>query len=381
MIYLDNQATTQCDPEVLEAMIPFFSTSFGNAASTHSLGQLSYKAIQNARQELSGLLGGEPDELIFTSGATESNNIAIVGSANAYRSNNWKRRKIITSKLEHKSVLGPITALEKEGWQISYLPFDSVGRIDITKAAELITDETFLLSVQMANSEIGTIQDISLLSELARDKGVIVHCDASQALGKIPFDVDSIGIDLLSISAHKIYGPQGVGALWINKYTQMNIQPLMYGGNSVKNIRPGTLPTALIVGFGKASKLCSMNSTDESKRISGIRDRFEDELKYKIHGIKVNGDILKRLPNNSNITFPRISSEALLANLPNIMASTGSACESGSIEPSRILTSIGLSREEAANSIRFGFGRFTTAEEAKTAVEMIVDTWIELQRS
>ena len=372
MIYLDNHATTQCDPEVLNAMLPYFSKQYGNAASGHNFGREVAQAIQRATCEVGQFIGAESKEIIFTSGATESNNLAILGATKSLPPNG-KRRQLITTPLENKSIIAPFQYLQTVGWEIIYLPVDASGRIDEIRAAELITEETFLLSAQLANSEIGTIQPISAIGKIAKDCGVIVHCDAAQALGKTPINVDDLNVDLLSISAHKIYGPKGIGALWVNPYTDMHLKPLIYGGNPVLNLRPGTLPTPLIVGLGEASRLCQLHLVAESRRLATLRNQFEQLLLKRIVGLKVNGSIHHRLPNNSNLTFPRISADALLANVPELMASTSSACEFGSIEPSRTLLGIGLSREEAANTLRFGFGRFTTDEEVESAVGMLIE--------
>lgn len=378
MIYLDNHATTPCDPRVVDCMIPYFTTIYGNSASTHQFGQHSADSVSFASKQIAKLLNCQPDELIYTSGATESNNIAILGLSRGYFTKRGRRRKIVTIQIEHKSVLSPIAKLVKEGWNVDFLPIDQFGQVDLQKAENIINDETFLLSVQLANSEIGTIQALAILSEIAHKKGVIVHCDASQALGKVWINVEQIGVDLLSLSGHKIYGPKGIGALWVRNGFEKLIDPIMFGGGALDAARPGTQPVPLIVGLGKACEILSSEFIQENIYISELRDHFEQFLFERIPGLLVNGARENRLSNNSNLTFPNLEADILLSNLPEIIASTGAACESGSIEPSRVLLAIGSSRETAYNTVRFGFGRFNTRSETEEAANLICDAYANL---
>jgi cysteine desulfurase len=372
MIYLDNHATTRCDPRVTEYMMPYFSSIFGNPASDHSFGLLAEEGITEASRQISRLINSEPDELIYTSGATESNNIAILGACQSKKS---ERRKIVTTRIEHKSVLAPLDELQRNGWEIDYLPIDEYGQVKIEEAKSHIDINTFLVSVQLANSEIGTIQPITELANIAQNVGAVMHCDASQAIGKIPVNVGSLGVDFLSISGHKVYGPKGIGALWIRNGFEKVIKPIMWGGGHFGNIRPGTPPVPLIAGLGKACQLIYEGLEEETVKTATLRDSFEAGLAGTIKNLVINGSLRNRLPNNSSLTFPNVDAELLLANVPDVVASTGSACESGSPEPSRILLHLGISREAAYNTIRFGFGRFNSVEEIQTAIEVIKDAY------
>lgn len=378
MIYLDNQATTTCDPLVVEAMVPYFHDYFANAASSHDLGLQVADLIEKSRKQMARLISCQPDELIFTSGATESNNIALLGSCRKYVKSNGKRRKLLTTPIEHKAVLGPLQQLESEGWELRFLPIDQYGRVDIVSAKEMITEDVHLVSIQLANSEIGTIQPVREVSELAHELGVLVHCDAAQGIGKIPIDVNDLAVDLLSFSAHKIYGPKGIGALWIRNQFEKAISPIMFGGNPAKGLRPGTAPVPLIIGFGKACEIVDQKIAIDSQHTKNLRDFFEQELLRSIPGLKINGATFQRLNGNSSITFPDVDAEALLANIPEIIASTTSACDSGSIEPSRVLISIGLSSDEAFQTIRFGFGRFNTIQQIDIATKRILGAYNEI---
>jgi len=378
MIYLDNHATTVCDPLVLEAMIPYFTQNYGNAASNNFFGEVSANAVEQAKRQVGDLLSCPPEELTFTSGATESINIVLLGLCNFAHTNGLHRRKILTIEIEHKAVLTPLNELKKSGWEVSFLPVDSKGMVIISEAKKLIDEDIFLISVQLANSEIGTIQPIAELAEMTRENGVFFHCDASQGIGKVHASVDDLGIDFLSMSAHKIYGPKGVGALWMRAGLKKILQPIMFGGNAINNVRPGTQPVPLIVGFGKACAILQENLDQENDRIQGLRDFFEQSISEQIPEIVINGAQTKRLVNNSSITFPDIDAEMLLLNLQGIVASTGSACESGSIEPSRVLLAIGISPDAAYQTIRFGFGRFNTLKEVESAAEQIVGEYRKL---
>jgi cysteine desulfurase len=370
MIYLDYHATTPCDPQVIEAMLPYFGEIFGNPASSiHKTGKIAASAVEESRALVAALIGAHPKEIIFTSGATESNNIAIQGLATDPKR---KRDRIVTTAIEHKSILAPYKKLEKAGFDVIFLPVDHEGVVDLSVAKNSITENTLLVSIQAASNEIGTIQPIEELTDMAHKMGAYVHCDAAQAVGKIPIEIAIWDIDLLSISAHKLYGPKGVGALYIRggPYA-LPIQPLVLGGGQESNIRSGTLNVPGIVGFGKACKLCSEYLPEEAECIGKLRDRFEEKISAAVQNIKRNGALGKRLPNNSSLTFPGIDAEALIANLPDLAISTGSACTSGALEPSYILQAIGLNRRDAYSTLRIGIGRFTTEEEIQYAVETI----------
>jgi cysteine desulfurase len=374
IIYLDNHATTPCDPRVVETMLPYFTQYFGNSSSPHLFGNTAAEAVKNARTFVASLIAANDEEIIFTSGATESNNLAILGTINQFVKLGGHPQRIVTTSIEHKSVFEPYQHLAKSGWDVIILPVDKYGVIKLEAAEKAINEETLLVSVQLANSEIGTIQPVNEVVKLARKYGALVHSDASQAVGKIPIDVGALGVDLLSFSGHKMYGPKGIGALWVKGgVKQLPISPLFTGGNQEWGLRPGTLPVPLIVGFGIACKLCQENQIEESKKICLLRDSLESQLLTIIENLQINGSKENRLPNNSNITFFNIDAEALLANLPNLAISTGSACESGSLEPSKVLLSIGLSYEDAFCTLRFGLGRFTTQNEVNLAVTSIVD--------
>jgi cysteine desulfurase len=378
MIYLDHHATTPCDPLVIDAMLPYFSITYANPSSNHEFGNTAADAINKAQEQLARLINAVPEEIVFTSGATESNNLAILGMSSGYKAKHGDRRKIVTNLTEHKAILNPVKHLKDQGWEIVYLPIDFSGLIDLEQAKQIINTDVFLVSVQLANSEIGTIQPISEIAILAQNCGAIFHCDAAQAIGKTEVNVEKLGIDLLSLSAHKIYGPKGIGALWIRKGIEKIINPIMFGGGELSSIRPGTLPVPLIVGFGKACEIAQLNFVKENTTLYAIRNYFERILINKIPDLKINGAVKSRLNNNSNITFPNVDSEALLSNLPDIVASTGSACESGSIEPSRVLIAIGLSNKQAFQTVRFGFGRFNTEAEIADAAQNIANVYHEL---
>lgn len=369
MIYLDNQATTPCDPAVIEAMSRELHNNIGNPSSSHVLGELASGRLRAAVKQIAEIINAEPDEVVITSGATESNNLSILGLARGIARSS-ERKKIITTKIEHKSVLGPLQHLQKEGWIIEYLPVGNDGTVQLDKAVELIDDSVALISLQLANSEIGTIQPLEEISDIAKSTGTLLHCDAAQAVGKISVDVTTLGADLVSYSAHKMYGPSGVGALWIRNGIEKLIMPVLYGGGNI--LRPGTIPVALAVGFGVACQLAKQNFESENKHLSTLRDLFENLLKDVLPGVTINGS-KHRLPNNTSVTFPDVDAEALLAQMDDVIASTGSACESGSIEPSRVLTAIGIASETAYSTLRFGFGRFNTEDEIRYAVKSIAD--------
>ena len=369
-IYLDYHATTPCDPKVIEAMLPFFGEVFGNPSSSiHPAGREAADAVKVARVKVAELIGAYPKEIIFTGGATESNNISLLGLAQEY---DIDRRQIITTAIEHKSILNPCKKLEKLGFEIIILSVDREGTVDLNAAENNITDNTLLVSIQAASNEIGTIQPIAELVNITHKRGAIFHCDAAQAVGKIPVDVIDLDVDLLSISAHKLYGPKGVGALYIrNGPFALPIKPLLLGGGQEHNIRPGTLNVPGIVGFGEACKLCAELMPIEAKRIGKLRDKLEASVLAEIPKVRRNGALHQRLPNNSSLTFPGIDADALIVNTPDLAISTGSACTSGAPEPSQVLQAIGLSRQDAYSTIRIGLGRFTTEDEIRQSVSSI----------
>lgn len=361
-IYLDYNATTPCDPRVVEKMLPFFSEWYGNPATgLHIQGRRAVRAVDEARQQVATLIGCQPGELIFTGGATESNNLAILGFGRANR--HIGRNRIVTSAVEHKAVLLPCRRLQEEGYELIVLPVDGQGSVSIDEAEAAINDQTLLVSVQAANNEVGTLQPIARIAEIAHNRGAVVHCDAAQAAGKIPMDLTSEGwqVDLLSISAHKLYGPKGIGALYVRHGPHtVPITPLQYGGGQEYGLRSGTTNVPGIVGFGEACRICTAEIEHELIRIAFLRDQFERALLADLSGLKINGRNAPRLPNTSSLTFPDIDADVLLLNLPTVMMGTGSACSTGAPEPSHVLLAMGLSRAEASSTVRASLGRYTT---------------------
>ncbi|WP_035559948.1 cysteine desulfurase family protein [Hymenobacter sp. IS2118] len=358
LIYLDHHATTPCDPLVLEAMLPYFTAQFGNPSSAHAAGTRTADAVQQAREQVAALVGAQPGEVIFTSGATEANNLALLGYARAARATN-PRRRIVISAIEHKAIINPAKQLAREGFEIITLPVDAQGTIDMAAAAEAINADTLLVSVHAANGEVGTIQPIQQLAQLAHAAGAFFHTDAAQAVGKIPVDMLAWGADMLSISSHKLYGPQGIGALIVRHPRRTQLEPLGYGGGQERGWRPGTPNVPGIVGFGAACARCTQVLAEESTRLATLRDEFESVILTAIPNAYRNGNTLSRLPHNSSLTFPGIEADALLARLPSLALSTGSACDAGTIEPSPTLLAIGLSRDDARATVRVGLGRLT----------------------
>ena len=371
-IYLDNHATTPCDPRVVEAMAPFFTQAFANPSSPHEAGSEATQAVEAARSQVAFLIGGQPHEIVFTSGATEANNLAILGAARRHLKTGGVRRRLVTTAIEHKAVLGPLHHLSESGWEVVVLPVDREGVVDLDAAAEAINAQTLLVSVQAANHEIGTLQPVREMARLAHRHNALLHCDAAQACGKIPLDVDAWEIDLLSLSGHKLYGPKGIGALWLRGGPhRLPLEPLCFGGGQESGLRPGTLAVPIIVGLGAACDLSRGLLAEEISRIQTLRDRMEEKLCSLLPNVSRNGAPQHRLPGSSNITFVGIEAEAVLANAPEIVASTGSACESGTIEPSRVLRSIGLPDEDAFCTLRFCVGRFTTLAQINEAAARI----------
>lgn len=377
VIYLDNHATTPCDPRVVRAMLPYFTEFFGNPSSNlHQPGRRAADAVERARSQVAELIGAKSGEVVFTSGASESNNLAIFGVAGAHRGG---RRRIITTPIEHKAVLEPFRRLAQQGFELVWLPVDSKGRVDLEAAERLINHETLLVSVQAANNEIGTIQPVAKIAAIAHQYGALVHSDAAQAVGKIPVNVSAWGVDLLSISAHKLYGPKGIGALYINqRIRKTSINPLILGGGQELGLRSGTHNVPGIVGLGEACEIARVSMAEESWRISRLRDAFESGLRAVIPGIHVNGDLENRLPGNSSITFPDVEADALILNMPDVALSMGSACNSGAIEPSYVLTSIGLSYDLAYSTVRIGWGRFNKEDDVAATLARVSEAYSRL---
>lgn len=370
-IYLDNHATTPVDPRVLEVMLPWFSEKFGNPASeSHSFGWEAAEAVDAARAQVAAALGADPKEIIFTSGATESNNIAIKGVARFYRET---RDHVITLATEHKCVLESCRRLEREGFEVTVLPVDSDGLVDLDGFAAALKPRTVLASVMAANNEIGVLQPMAELGWLCRENGTFLHTDAAQAVAKIPLDVEAMNIDLLSISGHKIYGPKGIGVLYVRRRPRVRIDPLMDGGGQERGIRSGTLATPLIVGLGEACALGIAGLAEEALRLGTLRDRLYEGLCAGLDGVHLNGAAGdQRLPGNLNVSLEGVEAGALMAAVDDVALSSGSACTSASLEPSYVLRATGSSDELAFGSIRFGLGRWTTRSEVDYAVERVV---------
>jgi cysteine desulfurase len=370
-IYLDNNATTRTDPRVVEAMLPYFTERYGNAASlTHTFGQEADEAVDRARQQVADLITAHPREIIFTSGATESNNLALKGIAAMYRP---KGDHIITAATEHKAVLDPLRRLGREGFQITILPVDAYGQVTVEQVAQALTPRTVLLSIMAANNEIGTLQPIRALGRLCKERGVLFHTDAAQAAGKVPLDVEDMGIDLLSLSAHKMYGPKGVGALYVRRRDpRVRLEPQMDGGGQERGLRSGTSNVPGIVGFGVACELCRQEMPAESIRLTNLREQLRCGIQEQLRDVTLNGHPTERLPGNLNLSFAHIKGEALLMALRDVAVSSGSACTTASLEPSYVLNALGLDDELAHGSIRFGLGRFNTAEEVEAVVQEVV---------
>lgn len=371
LIYLDYNATTPCDPRVVDKMLPYFSQWYGNSANgLHIQGRKAAKAVDNAREQIGALLNVRPSEIVFTAGATESNNLAILGLARM--ASNEKRKHIVTSAIEHKAVLLPCKKLQEQGFTVTVLPVDATGCVSVEVASKVITEQTLLVSLQIANNEIGTLQPVKEITELAHEHGALVHSDATQAVGKMEVDLGVLDVDLLSMSAHKLYGPKGVGALYIRGGVRaIPLEPLFYGGGQENNIRSGTTNVSAIVGFGEACQLAAESITTEVQRLTILRDQLEAALRHSVANLQINGYGAPRLPNTSSLVFPGVDADALLLNLPDVMMGTGSACTSGAIEPSHVLTALGLARDEASSTVRASLGRFTTSNDISVAVSRI----------
>jgi len=372
-IYLDHHATTPCDARVVQAMLPFFTEKFGNAASrSHSFGYAAKSAVEHARTQLATLIGASPKEIVWTSGATESNNLAILGTARARRD---RGRHVITVATEHQAVLDPVAQLGKEGFEVTVLGVDPDGRVRPEAIEAALRPDTVLVSVMAANNEIGTLQPIGAIGALCREHDVVFHTDAAQAVGKIPLDVKALHVDLLSASAHKLYGPKGVGALYVRRGRPwLRLEPILYGGGHERGLRSGTLPVPLIVGFGKAAVLGAEDLADDGiERVRALRDRLWEGLRTRIDGVTLNGGFEHRLPNNLNVSFRGVEAEALMMAIRDVACSSGSACTSATLEPSHVLRALGVDDEIAHTSIRFGIGRTNTPEEIDYTVDLLAD--------
>jgi len=372
-IYLDHNATTPCDPRVVEAMIPYFTNSFGNAASrNHPFGWVAEEAVDNAREEVAKLIGADPKEIIFTSGATEGDNLALKGVFEMYAS---KGNHIITCNIEHKAVLDTCKHIEKEGGEVTYLKVKDNGLIDLAELEAAIMPNTILIAIMYANNEIGTIMPMKEISAIAKKKGVLVFSDATQAVGKIPVDVNKDGIDLLAFSAHKMYGPKGVGALYVRrKNPRVKVTAQIDGGGHERGMRSGTLNVPGIVGFGKACEIARTEMAEETERVSKLRDKLQNAL-LQIEESYLNGDKEYKLPHVTNISFKYVEGEGLMMGFnKNIAVSSGSACTSASLEPSYVLKALGLGDDLAHSSLRFGLGRFTTEDQIDYTIEQVTNT-------
>ena len=371
-IYLDNHATTPMDPRVVDAMLPYFTTKFGNAASrNHSFGWEAEKAVDKARKQIADLIGSTSKEIIFTSGATESDNLAIKGVAEMYAE---KGNHIITAATEHKAVLDTCKKLEKHGYRVTYLPVKADGLVDLDMLRESITDKTILITLMYANNEIGVIQPVQEIGKIAHEKGVLFHTDGVQAVGKVPVDVIKDNIDLMSITAHKIYGPKGVGALYVRrKNPRVQITAQMDGGGHERGMRSGTLNVPGIVGLGEACAICQREMPEESKRLSHLRDKLRNTLETELDEVFINGSMEHRLPHNLNMSFAYVEGESLLMGINDVAVSSGSACTSATLEPSYVLKALGVGDDLAHTSIRFGLGRFNTEEEVDYVAARVIE--------
>ncbi|HEX9119230.1 MAG TPA: IscS subfamily cysteine desulfurase [Terriglobales bacterium] len=371
-IYMDNHATTPVDPRVLEEMLPYFTDKFGNSASrNHVFGWVAEEAVEQARERIAKLVGATTKEIIFTSGATESDNLAIKGVAEMYRE---KGNHIITAVTEHKAVLDSCKRLEKYGFRVTYMPVMKDGLVDLDDLKRAMDDKTILVTLMAANNEIGVLQPIAEIGKLCHERGVLFHTDATQAVGKVPIDVQKMNIDLMSISAHKMYGPKGVGALYVRrKNPRVQVSPIIDGGGHERGMRSGTLNVPGIVGLGKACAICHEEMPQESKRLSGLRDRLKDKLMGGLDEVYINGSMEHRLPNNLNISFAYVEGESLLMGINDIAVSSGSACTSATLEPSYVLKALGTGDDLAHSSIRFGIGRFNTEAEVDYVADRLIE--------
>jgi cysteine desulfurase len=374
-IYFDNHATTPLDPRALDAMMPFLTSKFGNAASnSHGFGWEAAAAVENARRQIATAIGASPQEIVFTSGATESDNLAVIGVAEAHRA---RGNHIITALSEHKAILDSCRHLEENGWRVTWLPVGPDGLIDLDQLRDSFIDQTVLVTIMAANNEIGVLQPIEEIGRLCRERGVLFHSDAVQALGKVPLDVRKANLDLASLTAHKLYGPKGCGALYVRNDPSVRLQPMIHGGGHERGLRSGTLNVPGIVGFGKACEIALQDMPEESCRVAGLRNRLRDRLRASLDQVTINGSMEHRLPGNLNMSFLQVEGETLLTGLHEVALSSGSACSSGKTHASYVLKALGLSDEAAGSAIRFGLGRFNTEAE----VDYVADRVIELVKS
>ncbi len=371
-IYLDNHSTTECDPRVVETMLPYFSQNFGNAASrNHSFGWVAEEGVETARKQIADLIGANSKEIVFTSGATESNNLAIKGVAEMYAE---RGNHIITVATEHKAILDTCKHLEKQGIRVTYLPLQGDGLVDLDMLRDAITDKTILVSIMYANNEIGVIQDVTEIGKICKERGVLFHTDGVQAVGKIPVNVIKDNIDIMSFTAHKMYGPKGVGALYVRRRNpRVQISAQMDGGGHERGMRSGTLNVPGIVGFGKAAELCSQLMESEMAKHRIMRDRLKATLESALEETYINGSMTHRLPHNLNMSFAYVEGESLLMGINDIAVSSGSACTSATLEPSYVLKALGLGDDLAHTSIRFGIGRFNTDEEVDYVAQKMIE--------
>ncbi|MCH7711137.1 MAG: IscS subfamily cysteine desulfurase [Proteobacteria bacterium] len=378
-VYLDYQATTPVDGRVLDAMLPYLSEKFGNPHSrSHAFGWEAEEAVEVAREQIAAIIGADPKEVIFTSGATESNNLAIKGVGHFYKA---RKDHVITCVTEHKCVLESCRTLEREGFEVTYLPVRRNGLIDLGELSRAFTERTALVSIMAVNNEIGVIQPLAEIGALCREHGAFFHTDAAQAIGRIAVDVNEMGIDLMSLTAHKVYGPKGIGALYVRRRPRVRLTPLFDGGGQERGFRSGTLPAPLCVGFGEACRLARLEMADEAKRISALRDRLYDGITKRLPGVALNGDAMTRIPGNLNLSFGHVDAEALMASLKAVAVSSGSACTSASLEPSFVLKALGVEDRLAHASIRFSPGRFTTEAEIDFVIEEVAREVAKLRES
>ncbi len=369
-IYMDYHATTPVDPRVLDAMLPYFREDFGNAASkSHAFGWRAEEAVEAARAEIGKLIGASAKEIVFTSGATESDNLAVKGAAHFYRE---KGRHLITCRTEHKAVLDSMHRLEREGFEVTFLPVGKDGRVDPDDLRKAIRPDTVLVSLMHANNEVGVLHPIEEVGKITREKGIAFHCDAVQSVGKLPFDVEKMNVDLVSLSAHKMYGPKGVGALYVRRKPRVRLIAEQDGGGHERGFRSGTLNVPSIVGFAKACELGRAEMDEEASRVGALREKLRRGIQERLDQIIVNGSLEHRLPGNLNLSFAYVEGEALMMAVKDVAVSSGSACTSASLEPSYVLKAMGVGDDMAHSSIRFGLGRFTTEEEVDYVIELFV---------
>ena len=377
-IYMDSHATTRVDPRVVQAMLPYFTEEFGNAASrTHAYGWRAEETVTKARVQVARTINADPKEIIFTSGATESDNLALFGAVAAARG---KGDHVVTGATEHPAVLDAARALQERGTAVTILPVDSHGRVDPDELRRALTGRTVLVSLMAANNEVGTIHPIAEIGAVCKERGVLFHTDAAQAVGKIPIDVQTMGVDLLSMSAHKVYGPKGIGALYVRrKNPRVVLEPILHGGGHERGLRPGTLNVAGIVGLAAALEIARSGMSEESRRLRVLRDRLQEGIASRVEGVQVNGHPSERLPHNLNVSFDYVEGEALLMALDDIAVSSGSACTSERREPSHVLRAMGVGDAMAQSSIRFGLGRFNTEEEVDYVIERVAEAVLRLR--